>query len=141
MTYKKKSKPKEKTVLKVLIKRVEKPKLSLAKRASNFLNKLKQDFKIISDNLPLELGVTKKLYAIYYDTPHRVINTALYQHTKSRPYLLNLSKQEERFKLCGESASNVDEQAKKLATTALKKQVKEVKQHVKKQSERVGIKR
>lgn len=131
MNYKKKVKLKEQTVLKAVVKKVEKPKLFLSRRASMFLKQLKQDFQVFAKQLPLELAIAKKLYAIYYTIPHRVINTALYQHTKSRIYLQNILNCNERFSLSEDVVSNVDQISKQLAKVSLNQQFKEVKQNAK----------
>jgi len=131
MSYKKKIKSKEPTVLKVVVKKVEKPKLSLSRRASVFLKQLKQNFQVFAKQLPLELSIAKKLYAIYYTVPHRVVNSALYQHTKNKVYLQNLINHNERFSVLGEVVSDVDQTAKQLAKELLIQQFKEVKQNAK----------
>ena len=140
MYHKKQKKPAEPTVLKVTVKKVEKPKSVSNKpsavyvRGMELLRQLKKDFAVIRNYQPLVIGIAKDLQERYPDVPNRVINTALHIHTKTEKYLTALIGAVGRFDLDGKQQSDVDVVAVQLAEqklTALKQRVKNARANIK----------
>lgn len=135
MYHKKQKQSVEPTILKVTIKKVEKPKIKIKKpsalyvRGMEILKQMKKEFSVLRSYKPLIIGISYFLHERYPDTPKRVINTALYIHTHNERYLTNLIKGIGRFDLDGNKQESVDEEASKKAEsqlTQLKQRIKNV---------------
>lgn len=125
MYHKKQKKLVEPTVLKVTVKKVEKPKIKIKKpsalyvRGMELLKQMKKEFPVLRCYKPLIIGISHFLHERYPNTPKRVINTALHIHTCNERYLTNLVKGIGRFDLDGNKQESVDEEASKKAEDQL----------------------
>lgn len=108
------------TIIKVTIKKIEKPvdtakvaalptinKSRLWERSQKVLKELKK-IPVIKKQQPLVIGISKTLQELYPQIPKRLINTAMYIHTHSKNYLKNLSSGQPRVYLDGTVAQSVD---------------------------------
>lgn len=68
-----------------------------AKRARAFLELLRRNHIAISEMLPLQIEVNKKLHGMYPTVPRKIVNMAMYYHTASIGYLESIVKGYGRF--------------------------------------------
>lgn len=99
---------------------VQQPALTHKQKSKSFLRHLNKHFAVFQKHQPLMIDVSKELYSIFDNTPHRIINTALYFHTHTKKYLKNLSKCQDRVDLAGQFVSRTDMVSAKKAKEKLK---------------------
>lgn len=103
----------------VLQVKLVKPEREAKKRSKEFLNQLKQRYSVIAQNYPLEIGIAKKIHALYPDMAKRIVNQALYIHTHSELYVEFLSKGMGRFDLAGNFVSGINAEGQAKAVLLL----------------------
>jgi ProP effector len=91
-----------------------------ASPAHTVLKTLKEHFSVFRSSDPLAIGIDKQIVERLPDINRRDLRAALGMHTKSTPYLKQISKVNDRFDLDGKVVSTVTDAQRLHATTILK---------------------
>jgi ProP effector len=91
-----------------------------ASPARTILKKLQDTFPVFRNFNPLAIGIDKQILARLPELNRGELRAAMGMHTKSTPYLRQVTKAKERFDLDGNVASEVTEAQRTHASTILK---------------------
>ena len=92
--------------------------------AHALLQKLRKEFPVFRDTLPLAIGIDKQIVARLPDTDRRVLRVSMAMHTKSTPYLRKMAKAVTRFNLDASPAEELSDVHRIHAGTVLAQRIK-----------------
>lgn len=92
--------------------------------AHALLQKLRKEFPVFRDNLPLAIGVDKQIVALLPDADRKVLRVSMSMHTKSTAYLRKMTKAPQRFNLDGSAAEALNDSHRNHAAQVLAERVR-----------------
>lgn len=111
-----------------------------ASSARELLKQLQQTFKVISDCMPLAIGIDKQLIANDPAINRKLLRSALGMHTRSVRYLKALQHSNQRFNLDGSVSGETSEEQRALASKELTERFKKrAAEHKAAQAEKIRL--
>ncbi|HJW03489.1 MAG TPA: ProQ/FinO family protein [Azospira sp.] len=89
-----------------------------------FLAELSEKFQVFRDDLPLAIGISQQLAALYPEVDPKLLKSSLFRHTNSIRYLKTMEKATQRHDLQGNPAGEVTEDHRQHAAEVLKERFK-----------------
>jgi ProP effector len=100
-----------------------------ASPAHVLLKKLRDNFPVFRNNLPLAIGIDKQIIARLPEIDRKILRNTLAMHTRSSHYLLQMAKAKSRFDLDGNAVKEVTESHRTHAATTLRERTRKNEEH------------